>query len=277
MNLQQRIVELYQKTATELPKDIIDALVNAQPEENNYIGCLHLEKILENIILAKKESKPICQDTGTPIFYVKYSRKYPQDEVGKAIRAATKIATKRSFLRPNAVNILKDKNIGNEPVIHFVEKYRFVEKYQYLQMDLILKGGGSENVSAIYQLPNQELNAERNLDGVKKCILDAVFKAQGKGCPPYIIGVAMGGNIEQVAHLSKKQLLRRINDKNSIPKLARVESQTLRDINQLGIGPLGLGGDTTALAVKIDSGWRHPASFFVGISFSCWCLRRQSL
>ena len=141
----------------------------------------------------------------------------------------------------------------------------------------MLRGGGSENISTIYQLPNNNLEALRNLDGVKKCVLDAVFKAQGKGCPPYIIGVAIGGNIEEVAHLSKKQLLRQINDINPKSELKVLEEETLKEINDFDIGPMGLGGDTTALSLKITSSVRHPATFFVGISISCWCLRRGKI
>ena len=143
--------------------------------------------------------------------------------------------------------------------------------------DLIMKGGGSENVSKIYFLPDKELGADRDLRGVEKCIIDAVFKAQGKGCPPYIIGVALGGTLEAVAYLSKKQLLRNIQDNNEDKELDIFEKEVLENINKLNIGPLGLGGKTTALAVKINSSYRHPASFFVGVSFGCWCLRRQSL
>ena len=121
------------------------------------------------------------------------------------------------------------------------------------------------------------MNAHRNLDGVRKCILDAAFKAQGKGCPPYIIGVAVSGSLEEVASLSKKQLLRKIDDTNAIKELDDFEGKVLNDLNQLNIGPLGLGGKITALAVKIITDTRHPASFFVGISIGCWAMRRQSL
>lgn len=270
MNLKREIINLYRKTATELPYDIIFALEKAEKIEDNPISKSIITKILENINRAKNESKPICQDTGTPIFYVKYPRDYSQQELRKIIENATINATKEVPLRPNAVDSLTSKNIGNKPIIHF-------EESEDLKIDLLLKGGGSENVSAIYQLPNSEINAERNLDGVKKCILDAVFKAQGKGCPPYIIGVATGGSIEEVAHLSKRQLLKKLDYQNPVNELKKFEEDALYHINQLGIGSMGLGGKTTALAVKIENSIRHPASFFVGISIGCWCLRRQSL
>jgi len=141
----------------------------------------------------------------------------------------------------------------------------------------MLKGGGSENVGLSYKLPNKELNADRSLKGVKKCILDAVVKAQGKACPPYIIGAAIGGSKDITSFLSKKQILRNIQDKNKDPSLNKIEQELKEEINTLGIGPLGLGGKTTCLAVKIAASARHPASFFVDISFCCWACRRGSL
>jgi fumarate hydratase class I len=270
MALKQKIINLYQKTATVLPLDVVKALTEARQKETSSAGKDVLDKILENIRLAKAESKPLCQDTGTPIFYIKYPKKYSQQSLKKIINQATIAATKQIPLRPNAVDALSGKNIGNRPIIHFEEGSK-------LEIVLMLKGGGSENISAIYQLPNVELDAHRDLAGVKKCIIDAVFKAQGKGCPPYIVGVAIGGNIEEVAYLSKKQLLRKLNDTNSNAKLKKLENRTLKKINQLNIGPLGLGGKTTALAVKIASAPRHSATFFVGVAFGCWCMRRQSL
>ncbi len=270
MDLRKGIISLYRKAATELPKDITVALEKAKEEENNKIGKEILTKILDNINKANAESKPICQDTGIPFFYIRHPKDYSQEELRKIINDATLVATEEIPLRPNAVDCLTDENLGNKPIIYF-------EESEELEIDLMLKGGGSENVSAIYQLPNNEINAERNLDGVRKCILDAIFKAQGRGCPPYIIGVAIGGSIEEVAHLSKKQLLRKIEDENPISGLRDFEKNVLDDVNQLGIGPLGLGGKMTALGIKITSAPRHPATFFVGISIGCWCLRRQSL
>lgn len=270
MALQEELVDLYRRAATQLPEDIVSALETAKEKEDDDLAKDILDKIIKNINEAKKESKPICQDTGTPVFYVKCPKNYSQAELKKIIEKATNIATDKIPLRPNAVDSLTGKNIGNKPVIHF-------EEAEELRISLMLKGGGSENVSAVYSLPDKELNAHRNMDGVRKCVLDAVFRAQGKGCPPYIVGVGIGGSIEEVAHLSKKQLLRKINDSNAVKELDDFENNLLNEINQLNIGPLGLGGKTTALGIKAVSSYRHPASFFVGISIGCWCLRRQSL
>ena len=269
----QSIVDLYRRTATRLPADVVDALADSLGKADTKVAKDVLSRIMENTEKAAKASRPICQDTGTPIFYVRYGRGQTQEGLRKVIEEATGIATADVPLRPNAVDPLTGKNVGNRPIIHF-EESSGLEKPE---IELMLKGGGSENVSAIYHLPDRNLGADRDMDGVSKCILDAVFRAQGKGCPPYVVGVAIGGNAEEVAHLSKKQLLRGLDDSNENEKLDAFEKDMLKRVNCLGIGPLGLGGKATALSVKAASAHRHPASFFVSVSFSCWCLRRQRL
>jgi fumarate hydratase class I len=144
-------------------------------------------------------------------------------------------------------------------------------------IDLMLKGSGSENVGKLYKLPMAELGAERDLDGVRKCVLDAVYKAQGKGCPPYIVGVGIGAAKDQVTRLAKEQLLRALADKNKHSVLSDLENRLLHDINKLGIGPLGLGGKTKVLGVKAGVNHRHPASYFVDVSIACWADRRARL
>ncbi len=266
----EAIVRLYTRCAEELPKDICEKLKDSLKKEESDTAKYILKTILENIEIAKKESKPICQDTGTPIFYISHNNTQTLKNIKKHIEAATKQATEKIPLRPNAVDPITGANTGNKPIIH-------TEHSDHFKIDLLMKGGGSENISAIYTLPDTKLNADRDMEGIKRCVLDAVFKAQGKGCPPYIIGIAIGGNIEQVAHLSKKQLLRDLNDINKDKQLNKLETELLEDINKLKIGPMGLGGKTTVLGVKIAKTYRHPASYFIGISFSCWALRRQSL
>ncbi len=266
----ETIVNLYTRCATELPGDVCEKLEESLKKEENDTAKYILKTILENIDLAKKESKPMCQDTGTPIFYISSNNTQHLESIKKHIETATKQATEKIPLRPNAVDPISDANTGNKPIIHIEQSDRF-------KIDLLMKGGGSENISAIYTLPDAKLDANRDIEGIKKCVLDAVFHAQGKGCPPYIIGIAIGGNIEQVAHLSKKQLLRNLNDTSKDEHLNKLETELLESINKLKIGPMGLGGKTTALSVKIAKSHRHPASYFIGISFSCWALRRQSL
>ena len=259
MDIIKEVVELYKKAATEIPEDIEAALRNS---DDNIV----MRTILKNCEIAK-DGKPICQDTGIPYFWVERPKEMSESDIRKQIEEATEIATKEVPLRPNAVDSLSGKNIGNVPVITFTESDK-------LKIALMLKGGGSENVSRFYKLPDTSLNAERTLEGVQKVILDAVYKAQGQGCPPYIIGICIGGSIDGVMKKAKEQLLRKIDDKG---EMHQFEKETLKKINAMGIGPLGLGGKTTALAVKATATYRHPASYFVGISFGCWCLRRKCI
>jgi len=260
------LVELYRKTASELPEDVLSELKKAESDEEG-IAKDNVKVIIKDVELAKKSKKPICQDTGTPFFYIKKPKDMSEKEIKEAIEKATVIATEQIPLRPNAVDPISGKNIGNKPILYF-------EEAEKLEINLLMKGGGSENISAIYKLPNLELKANRDIDGIKKCVLDAVFKAQGKGCPPYIIGVAIGGTIGEVSLLAKKQLLRKVNDANEDKELADMEKDLLQKINRLGIGPSGLSGKTTALAIKLGKVYRHPASFFVGVSFGCWTTRK---
>ena len=273
-----KLVELIRKTSTELSPDLIKSIKAAKlKEKKDSIPSYILDTILENIRLAKKESLPMCQDTGTLNFYVNYnSKKHDIGKIKSAIMGAVKTATKKYFLRPNAVNPITGTNTGNigarMPSIKFNEWNK-----SYLKIDLMLKGGGSENVSAQYKLPNVGLKAGRDLEGVKKCVIDAVKQAGGKGCTPGIIGVCIGGDRAIGYEEAKKQLFRKVDDKNKNPKLAKLEKELYLGLNKLGIGPMGLGGKTTVLGVKVTPLHRVPASFFVSVAYMCWACRRKSI
>lgn len=276
--LQSFIVELYRKAATSLPHDIETALRNAcRKEKRGSNAQAALLTVLENVKIARETSVPICQDTGVPVFFIKVPEGDSHLQIKDTIVRATKIATREIPLRPNAVNVLTEKNSGDNtglgfPIIYFEET-----KGRSIVMDLMLKGSGSENVGQLYKLPIAELKAERDLDGVRKCVLDAVCKAQARGCPPYIIGVGIGAAKDQVTRLAKEQLLRNLADKNKHTVLSDFEKRLLYEINKLGIGPLGLGGKTTSLGVKVGVNHRHPASYFVDVSIACWADRRARL
>ncbi|HYA11578.1 MAG TPA: fumarate hydratase [Thermodesulfovibrionales bacterium] len=276
--LRERIVKLYREAATSLPQDVENALEHAyEAEKGGSIGKIALSAILENIRIARDTERPLCQDTGVPIFFVRIPKGQSHLELKDTIVEATRIATKEVPLRPNAVDIISDKNSGDNtgigfPIIYFEESHDST-----FRIELMLKGSGCENVSQLYKLPFEELRAERDFDGVRRCGLDAVYKAQGRACPPYIIGIGIGASRDQVTRLAKDQLLRRIEDTNNIEVLSGLEERILKEINQLGIGPLGLGGKTTALGIKIGVNHRHPASYFVDVSICCWANRRASL
>ena len=278
-DLTNQFLELVRLTATSLPHDVENAIVEAyHNEEEGSAAKGAFDAILNNVKMAREKSTPICQDTGTPIFYVHYPEGWSTRKLRDQIRAAVAEATRKSYLRPNAVDSITGKNTGDNlgddhyPTIHFEEV-----DGDTLTVELMLKGGGCENVGMQYKLPNSELNAGRDLDGVRKVVLDAVYQAQGKGCAPGILGVAIGGDRGSSYLASKEALLRKLDDQNQDPALAEFEEPVYEQANQLGIGPMGFGGKTTVLGVKAKSTHRLPASFFVSVSYMCWAYRRRKM
>jgi len=277
-DLTEMLVELIRKAATDLPDDVEAALVAAKgSEEPGSAAEGALEMILSNVALARSQSTPVCQDTGTPIFEVHHSPAVSTREVERAARDACGVATRRSFLRPNAVDSLSGKNSGDNtgidfPTFHFHEWDR-----DELEVKLLLKGGGSENVGAQYKLPDGGLKAGRDLEGVRKTVLDAVFQAQGKGCSPGVLGVTLGGDRGSGYVKAKQALLRRLDEPNPDPTLDAFEKRLLNDINELNIGPMGFGGRTTVLGVKVAVQHRLPACYFVSVAYMCWAARRATM
>jgi fumarate hydratase class I len=277
----EHILELIRRTSTDLPPDIEQKLVQAlEKEQPGSAAHNAMDAILKNVKMSREKSTPICQDTGTPIFYVYYPEGMSARKLRKQIRDAVAEATRRFYLRPNAVHAVTGKNTGNNlgdeyfPTIHLEE----VEG-DTLRIDLILKGGGCENVGAQYTLPDSSLGAGRDLEGVRKSVLDAVYQAQGQGCAPGILGVAVGGDRGSSYYASKETLFRKLDEKdvNPDPELAVLEGRLTLEANQLGVGPMGFGGETTVLDTKITSLHRLPASFYVSISYMCWAYRRRSM
>jgi len=274
----ETLVELIRVTSTVVPKDVQDVLYEARKKELQNTSAEYAMNIIkDNIELAKVKSQPLCQDTGTVIFYVSHPAGFHQTPFKELIKKAVTEATKKGYLRQNSVNSLTGENAGTNlgeghPSIHFYET-----KGKEIEVKLVLKGGGCENVSAQYSLPDTQLGAGRDLEGVRKVIIDAVYKAQGKGCGPGALGVCIGGDRADSAYFAKKQLLRKLNDKNSNKILDQLETEIVETCNKLGIGPMGFGGKTTLLSCKITHANRVPASFFVSISYMCWAFRRQGI
>jgi fumarate hydratase, class I len=277
-NLVPHFVELIRRAATDLPADIEAALRRAYEQENAGSAAQNtLGVILENVRMSRAGSTPICQDTGTPIFYVYYPTGWSTIALKKQIREAVAQATAKSYLRPNSVETLSGKNTGNNlgddfPYFHFEEW-----EEDYLKVDLMLKGGGCENVGAQYSLPDTRLSADRDLEGVRRAVLDAVQQAQGLGCAPAVIGVAVGGDRGSSYIKSKEQFYRPLDDESPNAQVAALEKRLTEEANTLGIGPMGFGGKTTVLSVKIDSLERLPASYFVTASYMCWADRRRTM
>ena len=278
-DLTEPILELIRLAATDLPPDV-EAGLRAAVKQEEPGSAAHgaLETILKNVDMARQNSTPICQDTGTPIFYVQYPQGWSTIRLREQIQNAVAEATKLAYLRPNAVDSLSGVNSGDNlgdehfPTIHFAE----VEGDR-ITFDLMLKGGGCENVGAQYSLPNNELGAGRDLAGVRKVALDAVYQAQGKGCAPGILGIAVGGDRGSSFLASKEVLLRQLDDSNTNQELHDLEDRLTEEANQLGIGPMGFGGGTTLLVTKITGMHRLPASYFVSVSYMCWAYRRRQM
>ena len=276
--LQNSLLELIRRTSAEIPGDVQKAiLASLEQEKKGTIAESTLKIIERNIELARQKSQPICQDTGSILFYVDCPVGFDQITFEETAKEAVKLATKKGFLRQNSVDSLTGVNDGTNvgpgaPTFHF-HQHRSPE----VTVRLVLKGGGCENVGAQYSLPNEKLNANRDLDGCRKAILDAVLQAQGKGCGPGILGVCIGGDRATGYALSKTQFLRKLEDQNPISELDRLEQDILKTANELGIGPMGFGGKTTLLGVKICAANRLPASYFVSISYMCWAYRRQGV
>jgi fumarate hydratase class I len=270
------LVELIRRTSAEIPDDVQRAIVASLEREKKGTIAEGAMKIIEqNIALAKRKSQPICQDTGSVLFYVDCPVGFDQIAFSESARAAVKTSTQKGYLRQNSVDSLTGKNDGTNlgpgaPTLHF---------HQHAGADvhvrLMLKGGGCENVGAQYSLPDENIQADRDLAGCRKAILDAVLQAQGKGCGPGVLGVCIGGDRATGYEYSKVQLLRKLDDRNPVTELDSLEQDILSTANELGIGPMGFGGKTTLLGVKICAVNRVPASFFVSISYMCWAYRRQ--
>ncbi len=276
--LLQSLIELITQTSTNLPPDVRAAMAGAlEREKPGTQSHQALSIMASNTDMAYEDEGPICQDTGMPTFFVHTPVGVNQMAIAKTIREAVAEATKRGKLRPNSVDSLTGANTGNNlgvetPVIHF-EQHESDE----IEVKLVLKGGGCENKNIQYSLPCELEHlgkAGRDLAGVKKCLLHAVWQAQGQGCAPGALGVCIGSDRAHGYSLAKSQLFRTLDDTNPIPELAKLEAEILAEANTLGIGAMGLGGGVALIGCKITAANRLPASFFVSVAYDCWAFRR---
>lgn len=278
--LESNVLELIRRTSAFLPADVEQVIALKQKlEQKGTEADFALDLVMQNIGLAKNYSRPICQDTGLLTFYVKCPLEFNQLELKSVIEDAVVKATKAGYLRQNSVDSLTGKNSGTNlgpgsPVVKFEQASEST-----IEIRLVQKGGGCENMSTQYKLP-AEFNGKkfgRDLEGVRACILDAVNKAQGKGCSPGFLGVCIGGDRALGYDWAKHQLLREIDDTNPIPELAELESTIMEQANKLHVGPMGFGGKFTIGCCKIGLRNRLPASFFVSIAYMCWAYRRRGV
>jgi fumarate hydratase class I len=276
--LANSLVELITQTSTNLPPDVRAAMgVVMDVETPATQSAQALDIIAANIDMAVDDESPICQDTGMPTFVVHTPVGVNQIKLAQAIREAVAEATRRGKLRPNSVDSLTGKNSGNNlgtetPVIHFEQWEQDV-----IEVKLVLKGGGCENKNIQYSLPAELEHlgrAGRDLEGVRKCLLHAVWQAQGQGCAPGAIGVCIGSDRAHGYALAKSQLFRTLDDENPVPELAKLEAEIMDEANRLGVGAMGFGGKASLIGCKVMAANRLPASFFVSVAYDCWAFRR---
>lgn len=272
------IVALITRTSSDLPPDVRRAMSQALGQEvPGTSPSQALAIVAQNIDQAAEDAAPICQDTGMPTFEVKVPVGANQIWMKAKIREAVAEATRRGMLRPNSVDSITGKNSGDNlgpgtPIVHFEQWER-----DDIEVKLILKGGGCENTNAQYALPAELPHlgrADRSLEGVRKCILHAVWQAQGKGCSPGAVGVCIGGDRTSGYLHAKEQLFRTLDDVNPDERLAALEAQVMSTVNTLGVGPMGFGGNVSLIGCKIGAQNRLPASFFVSVAYDCWAFRR---
>lgn len=263
-------IDILKRAETQLPSDVINALEQAQMRETSQIAKAQLSAILQNIEIAKEHSIPMCQDTGILVFFVELGRNVHLDfNLEDAIIEGVRRATESIPLRPNAVDPLTRKNSGNNTGIGLPDiKYELVDGDK-ITITVAPKGAGSENMSAITMLNPTEVDSIRNF------ILTTVLNAGGMPCPPIVVGVGIGGSFDKAARLAKSALLSDLE--NDPENMTELERDILNDINSLGIGPMGLGGDTTALAVHIKTAHCHTASLPVAVNIQCWANRHASV
>lgn len=274
----EAIFDLVRRTACELPGDVEAALKQAHDEEAlDSTARVILATFLENMALAREKQVPLCQDTGLPLFFIHHPAGLSRRATVKACEEAVARATREQYLRPNAVDPVTGRNSGNNVGKGFPGVFFDEWDDEAVSVALMLKGGGSENVGRQYSLPDDALSAGRDLEGVRRVVLDAVRRAEGKGCAPGILGICIGGDRGSGYLHSKHQLLRPLDDVNPDPALAALEERILREAYTLGIGPLGLGGKTTLLGAKVGALHRVPASYFVTVTYMCWEYRRREI
>lgn len=270
--VEETAVRLLKKAATILPDDVVESLDNAQKETKGSLGKSQFDAILENVDIAKTASKPMCQDTGLVAFFVKIGDQFPlRSKVKDILIEATKKATKEVPLRPNAVDMFEGNTGNNVGLRGFVPWFYFdLVEGDKLEIVAMPKGGGSSNIAKLKMLP-----PGKGWKGIVEFVIEAVTQAGALGCPPYTVGVGIGGGEDMCMNLAKMALLRPINDRHKNKQLAKYEELMLEKVNQLGIGVMGLGEGESVFDVHIEMAARHPASLPVGVVISCWAFRHK--
>ncbi len=268
--IEETIFELFKEAVIKLPDDVKHALKKAYHDETTEMGKLNLKAILDNIKSAEEMEIPMCQDTGLPIIFVKLGN-VPVENLIEGIREGVRKATHEIPLRPNVVHPLNRENTGDNTGENIPQVDVEIVDGDYLEFTVFPKGFGSENNNALKMaLPGE------GIEGVKKFVVDTVITAQGKPCPPVIVGVGIGGSSDLAMKMAKKALLGTVGKRHPDKKIASLEQEILKEINDSGIGPMGLGGNTTALDVKIKTAHTHTAGLPIGVCIQCWAGRHAT-
>lgn len=270
--IENTALELIRSAVTKLPIDVKDAIQKAYRQEDSKIGRMVLKTIIDNIKLAEKLERPLCQDTGLIVFYAKVGDRFGSiTRVSNALRSAVKRATVEVPIRPNAVHPISRRNTGDNTGLGIPPINWSFTIGDSLELTVLPKGAGAENKSVLMMCkPSEGVNT------IKKFVIDTVIQAGGQPCPPTILGVGIGGTAELAMSLAKKALLRPINQPNKEDEMAELEKALFNAINKTGIGPMGLGGRVSTIGVNIEYAYCHTSSLPVGINFQCWCARRAS-
>lgn len=266
----EAVCDIYKQAAIILPEDIVNALKNAYDNEKSEIARLNIKSILKNLELARENEVPMCQDTGLPIIFVKLGN-VEVENLEQGIIDGVKLATENVPLRTNVVDPLTRQNTGNNIGKGIPQINVELTNEPILELTVFPKGFGSENNNKLAMLLPGE-----GVDGIKKFFKKTIISAGGKPCPPTVIGVGIGGSSDMVMKLAKKALLRPINQKNPDPRLAQLEDELVSIANDTGIGPMGLGGNTTVLGVNVELADTHTAGFPIGICVQCWAARHAT-
>jgi fumarate hydratase subunit alpha len=271
-SIKNTVIGLLRLAATQLPEDVVEALEEAFRREDSEVARTQLENILQNIGIAEKTKLPMCQDTGLVVFFNDLGRGFPKDiDLYPLLKEATKEATEIIPLRPNAVHPLTRENSGDNIGIGVPIMNWNLTSTDYLDITVMLKGAGSENMSVL-----RALNPSEGVEGIRELVVETVTCSGGKPCPPIVLGLGIGGTTDEAMKLAKKATLRPLNKKHKDRVFENLEDRLLEAVNKTRIGPMGLGGKTTALGVKVEYAYCHTASLPIGVNVQCWAARRST-
>ncbi|MBN1862876.1 MAG: fumarate hydratase [Dehalococcoidales bacterium] len=263
--------------AVTISPDVLRLMKQAQAGETSDSAREMLKTQIENVLMAQKQRKPVCQSPGFPTAYIRYGGCVNISELVAVLKEEIVSATGDGFLRPSMVHPLTRKNSGDNSGIGVPNiELEHDAAIDFLEIIISFKGCGAELGNAVRIFTPAQIG--ENAAGIKEFVIDTVIKAGGKPCPPFAIGIGIGGQMDVAAKLSRRAVsIRKWDDRNPDPMLAALEEELLAKINQLGIGPGGIGGKTTALAVKIGMSHTHTAICPVAVNFYCWVARRAGM